>query len=76
MKTIILGTALVLLCGTAQASQWSLETRDEAYERQENDRYKQRQAHGGMEPLGGYSERLGETYERRSGLNSNNSNSL
>ena len=40
------------------------ETRDDANARHDSERYEQRQEHGGMEPLGGYRETLGDPIGR------------
>ena len=43
----------------------ALETRDEASDRHASERYESRQSHGDMAPLGGYSEKLGDSYGSR-----------
>jgi hypothetical protein len=62
LLTLLLATATF----NAAAGDRLLETQDEARERQQSERYEAKKARGGDEPLGGYTERLGDPAPRNS----------
>ena len=58
LATLLFATMLIT---TPLMAYNALETREEASARHASDRYESRQSNGGMAPLGGYSETLGDS---------------
>ena len=60
MKFLIAAVLCLMFVGSAMANEYRpFETTTDASDRTTSEHYAERQAHGGNEPLGGYSEKLG-----------------